>query len=122
MSHRKREQIRDPIMDDDSFSLKFGNPIKIIHDIQPSNTTVPTSMHHVPSYQPSLSTSSDVSEHEHDYDHYKTSTANHPQSDQKTTSSLHSRASSTSSVERDVANFAEFYHNHNGRVNEIDHI
>ncbi|ORZ17233.1 hypothetical protein BCR42DRAFT_414180 [Absidia repens] len=120
MSHQQRVQTRDPIMDDDTFSLKFGNPIKIIHDIQPSNATAPTSMHHVPSYLPSLSTSSDGSEDEHD--HYRTTATHHPQSDKKSTSSLHSRASSSSSVERDVANFAEFYHNQDGRVNEIDHI
>ncbi|SAM02722.1 hypothetical protein [Absidia glauca] len=35
---------RDPIMNDEKFSLRFGNPIQVIHDSQPAGS-LPT--HHV---------------------------------------------------------------------------
>lgn len=90
-------EARDPIMEDDHFSLRYGNPIKVIHDIK---------QHKVDNFEPTK-------------DHVPSALAEaigakeHPK-----------RAplvKNNSSFLRDSTICSEFYHNKNGGVTEVEH-
>ncbi|KAI9308415.1 hypothetical protein BJ944DRAFT_260278 [Cunninghamella echinulata] len=92
---------RDPIMEDEGFSLRFGNPINIIHNIQKHE---PESFE--PSHEPSFIVPTIVPNSEND-------TA--------IDSPLTKNDQHSSNATRDASSFADFYHQNDGTVNEIDH-
>ncbi|KAI8066255.1 uncharacterized protein B0P05DRAFT_553582 [Gilbertella persicaria] len=93
---------RDPIMEDDHFSLKFGNPIQVIHD---------TERHKVDNFEPTKehvtgSLASSIGD----------AIATHKKEHQKPPLKQHS-----SSSFRDWSSCSDFFHNKNGSVSEIEH-
>ncbi|KAI8093503.1 uncharacterized protein BX664DRAFT_372392 [Halteromyces radiatus] len=99
-------QSRDPIMDDDKFSLRFGNPIQEIHNTNPSKATTFTPYQNLNA--PSIIyNGTEKTQHAPKSTNKSNHTMFHP--------------SLSSSINRDVGNFADFYHKTNGRVDEIDH-
>lgn len=92
---------RDPIMNDAKFSLRFGNPIQVIHDSKPP-PAASFPMQHVSSYVPSETKDT------HD-------------SKVGPTSAPPPHPISHSNMTRDAASFADFYHSKEGRVDEVDH-
>ena len=92
---------RDPIMEDDHFSLRYGNPINVIHNIK---------QHKVDDFEPTK-------------DHVPFALAetigeNIAQKQHEKRAPL---LKSNSSFLRDSTICSEFYHNKNGGVDEIDH-
>ncbi|KAI8342631.1 hypothetical protein BC941DRAFT_413352 [Chlamydoabsidia padenii] len=86
----------DPIMNDESFSLRFGNPIQVIHDSRPSSRST-SPVRHVPHYIPT-----------------NDGTMAPP-------SPTLNRTPSSSNITQDVGSFTDFYHSKESRVDEIDH-
>ncbi|KAI8989964.1 hypothetical protein BDB01DRAFT_718120 [Pilobolus umbonatus] len=82
---------RDPIMTDDHFSLKYGNPIQEIHN-------APT----------------------HAIDNFKPTDNHLPTHMVGTLPAKNSRMQSPSYV-RDTTLNSEFYHDKSGKISEIDH-
>ncbi|KAI8375504.1 hypothetical protein BD560DRAFT_392511 [Blakeslea trispora] len=87
---------RDPIMEDHEFSLRFGNPIQVIHDAE---------KHAIDSFEPTS-------------DHVPGSLASsigdkisaHKKTPMKKQGSF-----------RDWSSCSDFYHNQNGTVSEFEH-
>lgn len=88
---------RDPIMEDDHFSLRYGNPIKVIHDIP---------KHKVDNFEPTK-------------DHVPVALAEAIAD--KIQPKRAPLAKSNSSFLRDATACSEFYHNKNGSVTEVEH-
>ncbi|OBZ83534.1 hypothetical protein A0J61_08416 [Choanephora cucurbitarum] len=93
-THHKEE--RDPIMEDNEFSLRFGNPIQVIHDAE---------KHPVDSFEP---------------------TANHvPGSLASSIGDIISARKKAPLKQqgsfRDWSSCSDFYHNQNGTVSETEH-
>lgn len=92
---------RDPIMEDDHFSLRYGNPIQVIHDIK---------KHEIDTFEPSKN-------------HVSGSLTNSvgdllTSEKQKKRIPLNKRGSS---FERDSTICSDFYHTKNGSVCETEH-
>ncbi|CDS08779.1 hypothetical protein LRAMOSA10140 [Lichtheimia ramosa] len=89
---------RDPIMKDDHFSLRYGNPIQVIHDRpKPHQESFEPSKDHAPvTISPIINTTSNLE----------------PPKE--------STIKKAPSFERDCTSFAEFVHK-GGVVSEIDH-
>jgi hypothetical protein len=98
--HSPYTEKRDPIMEDDHFSLRYGNPIKVIHDIQKHkiDTFEPT-QNHVPAALAEV-------------------VADSLQKDK--TQQKPPLLKSNSSYLRDSTICSEFYHNKNGSVAEVE--
>lgn len=92
---------RDPVLKDDHFSLRYGNPIKVIHDMpkHPIDTFEPTKEHMPPAISGASLAGSSF----------------HPEEQQQSPKNLGNEPS-----RRDPTNFAEFFHK-GDRVEEIDH-
>lgn len=95
--HLRMLENRDPIMEDNEFSLRYGNPIKVIHDVQKQkiDTFEPTKNH------VSGALANTISEAIHE---------NHKAIPNTNASAL-----------RDTTICSEFYHTKHGTVTEIDH-
>ncbi|KAI8342397.1 hypothetical protein BC941DRAFT_412627 [Chlamydoabsidia padenii] len=111
MNHPKD---RDPIMNDESFSLRFGNPIQVIHDSRPSSRST-SPVRHVPHYIPTSEDEKNNKQHLHSDQKQPDDGTMAPPSPTLT------RTPSSSNITRDVGSFADFYHSKEGRVDEIDH-
>ncbi|CAO3617418.1 unnamed protein product [Cunninghamella blakesleeana] len=96
---------RDPIMEDEGFSLRFGDPIDIIHNTQKRE---PESFE--PSHEPSL---------------IIPTIANSPENDITVNKNNQGGGGSISHIAasaiRDTSSIADFYHQKDGTVNENDH-
>ncbi|KAI7903111.1 uncharacterized protein BX663DRAFT_509594 [Cokeromyces recurvatus] len=96
-THTPQHEIRDPIMEDDHFSLRFGNPIQVIHNIK---------KHEIDTFEP---------------------TKNHVSGALASTigDALHDKRPTLkpnhSSFLRDSTICSEFYHDKKGGVKEIEH-
>jgi hypothetical protein len=89
--------IRDPIMEDDHFSLRYGNPIKEIHDAP---------KHEIDTFEPSKT-------------HVSGTLASAVGSECNRNKATLTRTDS--GFLRDTTFCAEFKHNKSGKVEEIDH-
>lgn len=89
-------EVRDPIMEDDHFSLRYGNPIKVIHD---------TPKHKIDTFEPSK-------------DHVSGALAEAIGDTLKERVPL---VKNSSSFLRDAALYSEYKHNKDGSITEIDH-
>ncbi|ORX53218.1 hypothetical protein DM01DRAFT_1374660 [Hesseltinella vesiculosa] len=99
---------RDPIMRDDHFSLRFGNPIQEIHDAAKPTITSFEPSKDTPAVVPTIAPSPlDQEEQYHNVNN----------SNLLCGRTHHEGPYMT---DRDASSFAEFYHKE-GRVNEIDH-
>ncbi|KAI9480591.1 MAG: hypothetical protein EXX96DRAFT_563412 [Benjaminiella poitrasii] len=89
---------RDPIMEDDHFSLRFGNPIQVIHDVK---------KHEIDTFEPTK-------------EHVPGVLAG------AIGDTLHDKRplprANNSSFLRDSTFCSEFYHDKKGGVNEIEHM
>ncbi|KAG0748642.1 hypothetical protein G6F57_002326 [Rhizopus arrhizus] len=83
---------RDPIMEDDHFSLRFGNPIQIIHE---------TPKHEIDPFEPSKN-------------HMPTLLAGVLKEEERV------KKKEVGTIIRDTT-CNEYFHNKNGTVDEIDH-
>lgn len=95
--HHRVVENRDPIMEDNEFSLRFGNPIKVIHDAQKQkiDTFEPTKNHLSGAL---ANTICETALHEN-----------------------HKPAPNTNASIRDTTICSEFYHTKQGTVTEIEH-
>lgn len=101
--HTPHTEKRDPIMEDDHFSLRYGNPIKVIHDIQ---------RHEIDTFEPTK-------------DHVPGSLAEavgDAITNNKNSGKRAPLLKNDSSYMRDSTSCSEFYHNKNGSVTEIEHV
>ncbi|KAI7889893.1 uncharacterized protein EV154DRAFT_268558 [Mucor mucedo] len=90
-------EVRDPIMEDDHFSLRYGNPIQVIHDIAP---------HKIDTFEPSK-------------EHVSGALAeSFGEREKKKRVPL---AKNSSSFLRDATLYSEYKHNKDGSITEIDH-
>jgi hypothetical protein len=88
---------RDPIMEDDDFSLRYGNPIQIIHDAQ---------KHKVDTFEPSK---------EHVSGTLAIEIGDVSTNDNKNKKPI------PCSILRDSTICSDFYHNKDGSVSETEH-
>lgn len=91
-------EVRDPIMEDDHFSLRYGNPIKVIHDIP---------KHKIDTFEPTK-------------DHIPGALAEVIGDTFKEKKRV-PLAKKSSSFLRDAALYSEYVHNKDGSITEIDH-
>jgi hypothetical protein len=98
--HSPNTERRDPIMEDDHFSLRYGNPIQVIHNVQKHkiDTFEPTKGHVPGALVEAIGTKE--------------------QEDKKKRAPL---TKNNFSFLRDSTICSEFYHNKNGSVTEVDH-
>ncbi|KAI8063549.1 hypothetical protein BC940DRAFT_306996 [Gongronella butleri] len=101
-AHNDRRD-RDPIMTDDHFSLRFGNPIQEVHDAP---------VHAVPSFAPSKEAAGHVSAFAASAEDIS------PPKDAVHATPTHHE--SPFMTDRDTSSYADFYHK-DGRVKELDH-
>ncbi|KAL9546052.1 hypothetical protein MBANPS3_006852 [Mucor bainieri] len=99
--HSPQAESRDPIMEDDHFSLRYGNPIKVIHDIK---------QHKLDDFEPTK-------------DHVSGTLAS-TIGDALTNDKKQQKpplTKSNSSFLRDSTICSEFYHDKKGGVTEVEH-
>ncbi|KAF7732009.1 hypothetical protein EC973_007114 [Apophysomyces ossiformis] len=95
MTQPHSKEVRDPILEDDHFSLRYGNPIQVIHD---------TPRHTIDTFEPS--------------DPYVPAPVVAMLGTEKREE--HKTLKKSSSFIRDTTSFADFCHK-DGGVTEIDH-
>jgi hypothetical protein len=98
MSKSSRLENRDPIMKDDQFSLRYGNPIQVIHDVQKQK---------IDTFEPTK-------------EHVSGTLASAIGDVLATEKKPLTREDSTSFI-RDPTVCSDFYHNKNGSVSETEH-
>lgn len=99
--HSPYTEVRDPILEDNHFSLRYGNPIKVIHDIP---------KHEIDTFEPTK---------EHVPGALAEAIGDTLANDQKKKRIPIQR--NDSSFLRDSTLYSEFVHNKDGSVTEIDH-
>ncbi|CEP08217.1 hypothetical protein [Parasitella parasitica] len=99
--HSPHAESRDPIMEDDHFSLRYGNPIKVIHDIK---------KHKLDDFEPTK---------EHVSGALASTIGDALTSEQKQQKPPLTK--NNSSFLRDSTICSEFYHDKKGSVTEVEH-